>query len=282
MDTRKPEKFQLGYWYVNNKPLLRKIGIGIIITVVALIWLNFIVQTIGYLINISSTRQALSDLAVNYVNYDAQKQPEEIVVIDSAILSSGAGKSDVFAHIRNPNNYWSASAITYQFVVSGQNISAKTTTLMPGEEKFIVEQDLGMSSTGAISSDVGFKIIDIKWKGIKQNLPEINVVFEDIEYPIVEFSEEATDTSSTYGRVSATAINKSIYGFKDVDVTVLLKSQNLPNAIAITHLRNFLAGESREIEFTWSRKLPFGAETKFITTTDLLDEDNLIIVSSLD
>jgi hypothetical protein len=269
--NKKP--FAIGYWYITHKDLLRKIAKYAAIGVIAIIWLNFGVKAIDYIININRTKQAITDIATDIVNYDVMGQPKEIAIIQTNVVNRSTGKYDLFARLQNPNNYWSADVVTYQFQVNGNSLTEQTTYILPGQEKFIAETNV--SITGS-ASNADINIINVQWKGQREKLPETDFEFSEVQIAPVEFED---DTSGSYSRLTATAFNKSIYGFKDIEAVVLLTSQGAVVGVGTVNLQNFLSSESRQIEFIWPRKFPYNPKTEFNINTDVRDEANLILTS---
>jgi len=278
MEIKQKKPFILGYWLIKSKPLLKKIAKYISIGLVVLIWINFVLQTINYLTNINRHKEVLKSLTTNYVNFDANGNPQSLIITDSAAFNRESGKFDLFARLTNPNHYWGAAVVTYQFVVGGANIPPQTTSLLPGQEKFISQSNVAINSS--VVTDTVLKIINIQWQGIKIKVPEAKFDFKDAQYLPVEFSE-TSDSAGNFSRLTVTAANRSIYGFKNVKITVLLKSSGQNVGLGTQNYSNFLAGEEKNLEFSWPRKFPINVQPEFRVDTDVLDTNNLILLSDL-
>lgn len=278
MPIKAKQPYQLGYFLITHRPLLKKIAKYCSIFLISLIWLNFIINAISYLTNIKRTNEAINGLSNNYVNFSAAVQPQEIIISDTNIFNREPKKYDLFVILNNPNINWQAAEISYQFIISGENIPIQTTYLLPSQEKFIVQPNVDIASTTL--PNASFKIVAVQWRRIKEQVPQINFSFDKVQYLPVEFADSSAD-SDNYSRLTAIAINKSIYGFKEVKVAVLLTSQNKAVGVGIINLNNFLSGEQRSIEFLWPRKFPYNPATEFNVDTNILNHDNLITQSNI-
>jgi len=266
------ERYRFAYWFLQNKPLFKKILLYFSVVLIALLWVYFFIICIQYLINIQKTKDIFTDLGRNYVNYRAVSAPQNLLIANEAILSAGNNKYDAFAILKNPNTYWGAN-ITYQFSISGIATTPKNIFILPLQEIFIA--DLGLEGS-IIQKDISLQIIDKQWQGIGalSLLPRKDIIFEQPKYSINEFSEDSNDN---YSSVTAAIFNRDIYGYKNVKITTLLVSQNIPQGVGVIYLNNLLSGEKRNIEFNWPRKFPFNSAIEFNVDTDVLNSDNLIL-----
>lgn len=272
MINQSKEQYKYAYWFLQKKPIFKKIALYTVIFLIALLWINFFIVLIQYLANISKTKDIFTDLGKNYVNYRAIAAPQNLLITKEALLNSGNGKFDAFAVLTNPNNYWGAD-ITYQFSIPGTSTTPKSMFILPQEKKFIA--DLGLEGLTS-EKEATLQILDKQWKGVgaRSKLPQADIVFEQEKYSIIEFPEESEEN---YSRVTAVAFNNDIYGYKDLKITVLLTSQNISQGVGVIYLNDFLSGEKRSIEFNWPRKFPFNSEFEFNVDTDVLNPDNLIL-----
>lgn len=272
MINQQKEQYKFGYWFLQNKPILKKILLYSVIAVIALLWIYFFYILIQYLLNIKKTQDIFTDLGKNYVNYRAVLVPKDLLISSESLLSAGNNKYDAFAILNNPNTYWGAN-ITYQFIIPGATTTAKTIFILPQEEKFIT--DLGLTGLNA-DRDVHLQILNTEWRGVKarSKLPQVSISFEQPKYAVTEFSDASNDN---YSEVTATAFNHDIYGFKSMKVTVLLSSQNLPEGVGVIYLNDLLSGEKRDIQFNWPRKFAINSTMTFNVETDILDANNLLL-----
>jgi hypothetical protein len=272
MNDQSSQQYNISYWYLQHKSLLKKILLYLFILIIAFIWIYFSITLIQYLVNISKTKDIYSDLGKNYVNYRSIAAPQNILINQESLLNAGNNKYDAFAVLKNPNNYWGAN-ITYQFNIPGVSTTPKTIFILPQDEEFITDLNLINPNN---QKEISLQVLNQEWKGVKAAnlLPQVNIVFNDAKYEIVEFSE---DTNANFSKVSAELINNDIYGYKDLKVTILLLSQNIPQGVNVIYLNDIFSNEKRNIEFNWPRKFPYNVEIKFDVETDVLDKNNLIL-----
>ncbi|MFH0819171.1 MAG: hypothetical protein V1898_04215 [Patescibacteria group bacterium] len=267
------KSYKLGFIYLESKPLLKKIGIIILYALAISAWLYFFIQLGTYIINYKSTKAALADIMIDYVNYDIIPAPINLKISEAYLLSRNDGKYDLIAQIENPNTHWIANNFEYQFNINGFTTTTQTSYLLPQEKKNLTFLNLALNNINTFGqNEASLQVIsEPTWKGKKQVYPELIIDFTDSSLTNIDLEEK------TYARVTTTAQNNSLYGFKNIQILAVVKSQGAPVGIAVSNITNFLSSDTKQLEFSWPRKFPFDADLKFFATTDIRSENNLIV-----
>ncbi|MBI5071590.1 hypothetical protein HZB93_01720 [Candidatus Falkowbacteria bacterium] len=262
-------------WYVSHKILLKKILIGF------LIFLNAILLGYGlyglvnyYFIEGPKFAAEMRELSspIDYSAINQAAAPKNFEIGTTTIFSSGKERYDFVAKIFNPNSGWRAE-FTYDFLVDGTARLEKNGFTLPGEEKFIF--DLGVSAKSKPRQAV-LEIKNLQWKRINvHEIPDyaawqderLNFIVENVKFTPAAVQENALSIS----RASFTARNASAFSFWDVGFAVLLyRGSSLAGVNYIT-LEEFRSGQNRPVEVSWFETLPSISQVKVMPEVNIFD-----------
>lgn len=265
------DTFQWGYWVAKHKAQMKKIGLWLFIAIVVVIWLIFFFNLGSYFLGRSSAKIAEEDLIKLVVNFKALKPPESIQIVEKKVLSRGEGRVDVFVHLKNPNEKWLVKKYIYQLSIGGTITSPQTTFLLPGEDKFLIA-----ANVASPTSSVELITQNIQWQKIKnlETLQKLEFATEELTYSPVFYEETS---GYIFGEVKAVVLNKSVFGFSNVQVVVLVVYNNEIIGVGQTMAQDWGSGEERNFSFGWPKKFPLASELKLLVSTNIFDGNNLIL-----
>lgn len=158
------------------------------------------------------------------------------------------GVYDVAALLENPNDHAKAAVVPYMFRLFDENdilIAAKEGVgfVNPGE-RFVMVEPL-VATAVRVPKRVSFEIRDIAWEA-----------GEKIVLPVI-VKQKRFETSSIDTTVRVTLANTDVRSGAALEiVSVLADEENNATAVARAAIDPVLAGEEREVVFTWPRVLP--------------------------
>lgn len=250
---------QLGVsqWFVKNKILLEKIGIGILIawcvvTVGFSLWKWGDYLIFGYVEDKEMFARQVKETP-NYAAIQPLYSARDLQISRPEVFSSGIGKYDFVVDVTNPNERWVA-ILTYKFTFAGGETETGQTILLPDSKRPVVifghEKD--SFPTGA-----NFVIEDIAWKQINAHaMPDIE---DYIDQRLIFSAENFSFTSARGGQtLSAHHIafdlkNETVYSYWSpqfyVELLGGLDASNRLGIIPIT-LSEFRAGDVETIELS--------------------------------
>ena len=264
-------QFKFGYWWVNNKTKILKLIKYLLFGVIAIIGVTFLLYLLQYLINFNQASQYMSQISGQEINYAGTSQPSAIESGNSYSFSASNDKADLMGVITNPNPDWSAKTLLYTFTGGGGTSQPVESFILPGETKTL--SDLGVPSSGTGTSKPKLVITDTEWIRKKQDLPELNFEFKDLEY---QTAEPVSSDGAAGSIVSGTVLNKSAFGFYETKVTVVLMYSGVPVGVGVTRINDFKSFEERPIELRFPDRYPIGVDMIPEIEVNILDEDNLI------
>ncbi|MFH1781009.1 MAG: hypothetical protein ABH835_00095 [Patescibacteria group bacterium] len=270
-DSMGNQKFKMGYWWVNNKTKVFKLGKVVFIGVDILLFLILGYFLTIYIININTTNQihaTISDQSVLFPD----KSPSALQIVNTYSLKAGIGKVDFLAEISNPNENWAVESFTYTFSGGGVQTTPQTSFVLPAQKKnlaqFGIPTELGTGSKPTLS------ITDVVWTKIKEPLAVVNVEYKELEYSAADIKGEEGESSSL---VTGSIFNKSAYGFYDSSLLVVMKFGGSPVGVGRVGLDDFKSFEERPVEIRFSQRYPFNVDINPEFEVNILDENNLIL-----
>lgn len=174
---------------------------------------------------------------------------QAITVLWTKAISSGGGKYDLAAQIRNPNPNLGRAVFKYIFEFKnseGRIIGQKNGTafIMPNETKYIIDNNIKIDepfSSLVLTIESG---LDIDWRA-PEIYPSDNLIVKDRK---IEIASQANYFAEATGVVK----NSTAYGFQKVylDIVLFDGAKNLIGA-AKTELSTLAAGEDRAFSVRW-------------------------------
>jgi len=273
------QELKWSYWFVIHRDLLKKIFIGFLIAINALLW-GYSVYTLlrVWVIDGNSYNLHLSilpDNLVNFVGLRSENEPRDIVISKINIISSGQGRYDLAALVSNSNKDFAAESFDYQFIISGAETKTYRGFILPNEEKYLADLSVD-SKTRPARADL--KISNIQWRRITphevsdiENFKSSRLNFEikNIEYN--PSSTSGLGEKLPVSTVSFDVYNNTAYNYWEVGFYILLHrgaSIGGINYIAATELK---AGETRYLEARWFEPLPASTQVEVRPVLNILD-----------
>lgn len=266
-------EIRISKWWLEHKLQIIKIGKISLIAITALIWVFFIIQVVIYFMHYEQNRKILADLGQQNISGNQTIKPTALKTNTVYVFEESTGNYDFLAQVENTNTKYTALSFTYHFELNGKSTPRQTSWLLPGEKKYLASlafsTDIPTLSAGKLVID------DVTWQRLDDlaDLPVTNFVIQDLKFSNISLSQGANVGSEITGRI----FNESIYGFKEVRVTVVLFNNDTPVAVGSTLLNNFTTEEIKPLQFTWTSKFPFSATPQAFVEVDVLNYENLIL-----
>lgn len=174
--------------------------------------------------------------------------PQSIRLLWSRFFFVRPGVYDVAAFLENPNEHAKAAVVAYVFRLFDENdilIAAKEGMgfVNPGE-RFVIVKPL-VATAVRVPKRISFEIRDAAWEaGEKTVLPII----------VKQKRFEASEADTTLRVILA---NSEVRASAPLEmVSVLADEEDNATAVSRAVVDSVLAGEEREVVFTWPRVLP--------------------------
>ena len=253
--------------FINN---LKKIKKAIILILIISCLIIYAFAIFGFIKFFTEKDVELDNFAS--VKFENKTRPQNLVVQDQQIINRGDGKYDVVITIQNPNEKFFAKEVKYKIVISGIQTQEKTTFIMPGETKKIVE--LSIPSANLID-DVDISFIEIAWYRIKQK------DVEKLKEQVFEIKEQSININpedrSIRNWIEFKVKNISPYNLKQSKFYVFLYVGSQIVATNQIEQTYFKSNEERNMQSSWYYVLPSYATLEVQYETNLLDKNNYFI-----
>lgn len=270
---------QLGfaYWFVTHRILLKKIALSVFIVFDAVFLLYGLYGFVDYFF-ITGPKEAkyISQLPLSLVNPEAiYKERARSLEILSTHLVPSAGKYDLAAKIRNPNEDWYAK-FSYNFIVDGKPTKVQEGFVLPKEEKFLFE--LAVERTGARLASLA--ISDVRWQKINlHEIPDYEVWKKvNLNFPISEivFNGAMRTDTKVFSQADFKVKNLTANDFWQVDFKVILYRGPVLAGINFVRVDRFYAADERSVSLVWYESIPGVSRVEVYPEVNVFDEKNYI------
>lgn len=268
-------KLNFAYWYVNNKVLLRKIVI-VVLLVVNTATLFFVSYSLILALGIKgpSYQAFLNTLAAGSADYQNLRQQDLPKPLQLGLIQAlpNADTFDVLLDVNNPNLKWWAT-FDYQFRIGETLSEPRSSFIFPGETKKLT--DLALENGDQASELV---LSNINWtKDI--NFPakyQERFRFDVQNVSFIPSSELGVGESVPISRLSFDVTNETAYNYRNVNFSVLLYFGD--QIIAVNQLVSsaFYSGETKTLEINFFQKLPKITSSEVLPEINILDSNNYL------
>lgn len=270
---KESKKLKIALWFVTHKEIIRR-GLIMLLVLLDIFFVVFVFTRFeSYLLGAGEEERMLEQMGQQTINYEdwyQKNQPLPLEIIAQTAVSSGRQNYDFIALVKNPNEKWLVSSLEYKFKWDSGESSVAESFILPEEQKYLIA--FGEKSTSAPKS-VELEFQNLAWKRVtpKLNLPEIKKdVFKISE---VEFMPKGV---VPINRANFRVKNNSIFNFWTVNFNVILYQGNKIVGANSASLRQFLSGQTREVEVSWTETLPSVTNVVVDPEINILDPDLLM------
>jgi hypothetical protein len=270
---------QLGfaYWFVTHKILLKKIALGVFIVFDAVFLLYGLYGFVDYFfITGPKETQMLAQLPKTLVDFRVvhQEAARGLEILSTNLVPS-AGKYDLVAKIRNPNEDWYAK-FNYNFIVDGKPTKIQEGFILPKEEKFLFElavEGMGARTASLTMSDIRWQKINpheipdySEWKRIHFNFPISDISFNGI----------VRADSKVFSQATFKVKNLTAFDFWHVDFKAVLYRGPVIAGVNFIQIDKFYTSDEKDVTLTWYEPIPGVTRVEVYPEVDVFDEKNYI------
>ncbi len=270
---------KMGFWLFRNRYQLYRIGIGVLIAVISILWIIVLVEGVRLFQGIRNEQALLTQLSVQRIPTEeihASIKPQDLFfgpteVVPSSSQSQALGSqirsADFFSMVDNTNREW-AALVTYRYVWGGGTSIEKQVSILPREQSIL---PVFGATVVSLPNDAVLDVINIQWKRMR------NAEFLDTAQRAREQVQlvESTITPSTDSTLLEYQVkNDGVYTLLDPTfVVVLTRIGGVPIAIAQHTTDRIDARETLNFQQRWLRVLPASAEVMIYPLVDFLDPE---------
>jgi hypothetical protein len=277
-NARLPEGFsekelRLSYWWVTRGAKVKKILVGLFIAVDAVLlgfglWGLFDWLVLG---GLDEARQIRILTSPAYGVARTGEVVRELQFGTPTVFQLRDGRHDVVFPVENVNpRHW--AELTYRAVLGGEESGARTAFILPGETKFLTALGLDVKGGGAVD----IKVERRDWRRVDAHAVGDYAEFAERRLDIQALNpayEPPSGEPGGAGRTTFTLANMTAFGYRDVDVTVLLYRGDALVGVNAVRLDRLEAGARRRMELFWFQDIPQVTRTEVQAGVNILDED---------
>lgn len=246
MDIPEEKQLKFAYWFTSNKEKIKKLGLAIF-GLIDLILLGYgIWGFASYYLTYNKEEQLFQNWpTINWQSLQ-RNRPEDLKVLETNVIGGNFGKYDLVAKIKNPNDQWVASQITYRFLLdNNKSTPSQTSFILAEEEKYLMV--LAYESPERIKN-LTIQFDQVGWQRLTR-LKNFKKVEFSINVGELTPLSDLVQSKTNLQRLSFTVKNNSIYNLWEVGFQIaLLGSQNKTVGINYLIINDFPAFSEKKIE----------------------------------
>ncbi len=161
------------YWISTNRSKVEKIGYGIGIAIVSIIWLVVLFNIIIYIKDYRISKDAEITLGQTSGVFSGLTRPSEIKIIGQDILESGNESYDAYVVLNNPNTLY-LGEFEYVLTIGGDQLTFPVRTIMPNENLYIIAKGVPASS---LATSLDISLNNVVWRRIdgRRSQPDFEI-----------------------------------------------------------------------------------------------------------
>jgi len=267
------QDLERGYWWLQHKELINKIFlVFLILSLLSLyIWLAFAYLRYWQSGSWETYAQQLDSQQFNWAQYHQERVAKALKISSAQALATNGSLYNLVAAVENPNTDWSATKLTYRFVVNGQAQANKETFVLPVSNKFLLQ--LAYQAKTSIQS-VQIEILETTWQRVGET--DFNVfTLNDPQYlgPNIQVVEDKK--IDLPARVVWQATNDSLFDFWQVPWQVAVYNQDRLVGVSELLVEDFKSLETKDLEVVWLYDLPRITKVLVTPQLNIKDKNNI-------
>lgn len=261
-----------GYWIASNRSSLRLWSEYALMGVAGILFLVFFVVLLQWVLNIAPTQAIRAGVSTSAINPDAVAAPVDIQVVRALAVRRDDASVDAVIELANVNRTWGASTLEYEVLIGGSAVETTPTTLAPGQSKALALTNIEFAGTTV--PRVSVVVSRTEWGQYPDEaaLPQNEWEFSSPSLRLIDAEESAFQTE-----LQLTVRNKSVYGFREPEVVVLMENaQSEVVAIGSVVMDKARSLEQRVLTFRWPQRYQRSLTPVAYVNVDMLTDSRII------
>ncbi|MBD3311091.1 MAG: hypothetical protein GF349_01160 [Candidatus Magasanikbacteria bacterium] len=239
-------------WYVKNKLLLQKIGIGALAV--------FCIITVGYslfgwgkylIFDYFSDRDMLTKQTLelnDYQSLHALYGAQQLQLGNAEVFTSSNGQYDFVTTVQNPNNRW-AARVKFKYIYNGGETESEEAIILPLQERPFV---VFAHEESSYPTRARLVIENIEWRSIDAHMvPNVSDYINQRFIFITdnfEFTRAGGSLDLPASSIKFDLTNDTAYSYWEAEFYVELLNSGNRTGVLYLAVPEFRAGETRTID----------------------------------
>ncbi len=270
-------RLDIGLWFLRNRKKLTIIWIGILVAISLGTW-GYSLYGFGHymLVEKAQHQQMLADLTSSQNMVRSPRYSENLLsIFETKILPVQNSKADLFATVVNNHDKFLVF-FNYHFEISGQVVSSGSDFVLPGATKYIMalQQPIPagqLSANFVIDSLSGDRVNPHRiadWAAFQKE--HLNIKIDKAVF--TPGQDSGLSEKINVGQVDFKITNSGAFGYKDLRLIIVLKSNQTIVSINQHIIKDFRSGESKEVSLSWPGVNGFVNQIEIIPDVNVLDD----------
>ena len=263
-------RINLSLWFLRRKEILKKVAFF------SFFFLDFLliyiagIRLIQYTVD-SFKHESLMQLLVQGNNIAWQSihetfNPKSPRVTVARYVRAEEGFYDLIARVVNVNEKWGAQRVRFHFVANGRTLGTQTTSLLPGEGKYVF-----YFRFPSLQPPRGVQVVidSVDW------VHHPSFLAMDARNEISADNIQLVRGKGGYDRVQFDAANNSPFTFWQAGFAVVAFNQDIPVAAHYVTIEEWESRSRVPVEAVWFYRLPFVSRVEVYPDIPFLDPNSI-------
>lgn len=239
------------FWYVQHKVLLYRLLVVFLVALSIIFWVFSLFRWGEYLIfGLAEDAQLFQAVSVvpNYTSLQQHFAAQQLQVLNTHIVPSGANSYDAVSELTNPNGHFLVQ-FDYHYVIDGLRTDSQHAFLLPNETRIIGFLGLKSSSYPGVANLV---LERVAWKRISPHAITLPKAWQDdrLNFTISDFifTPSGAGDGLQVNSISLSLTNNSAYAYKEPHFLLGLYNQDMLVGVAPFQLPSLASLETQKID----------------------------------
>ncbi len=278
-------RLEFGLWYIRHRKHF-VIGVIIFLSLTSFSTLSYSIYNFSYYVIVGRDQdtQLYKDLTSSG-NQLVRREPvgSYLSTSEVTLLLNQNNQADIVGKVSNANPR-AVLNFSYYFNVSGEQIGAGKSFVLPGDTKYVMalNQKLSSVQSGAelVVTDISYtpmpREIIPQWQEFRADRLRLSV--EDAAF--IPGQDSGLSEKISLGELHFTITNQGGYSYKQLPLAIVLRMGDRIVSVSQYFLENFRSGEKKSIRISWPGSWSGINQIEIIPDINILDENVYLQYSS--
>ncbi len=237
------KEMKLGYWFVTNKILLRRMVIVVLlIFTISTMFYGLFGLIKHYLWSSGDIEKSINRIGQPKLNYELLVElntPQSLTIKDPAVIKSN-GTLNLAVEVFNPNASWFLESFDYYFKSGAQETEKRTDFVLPGQNKMLYKLNYSDQPT---FNNPQLVVENPRWRKVA-NYRSLEEKFIDFRISdVVLRREQSSDGSVSFTNLQFEISNLTAFSYFEPKFTAMIYKGNRLVGIAPIFLQELNSGQ---------------------------------------
>lgn len=266
-------KLKTSLWFVNHKITLKKLLVVSLASVSVCLYGYSFIRVLDLARSQGIQGSIINGILQDRIDFGALRPlmlAKPLAVSAVEVVPSVGRTSDLAVFVNNPNSNFVILSLRYRFLQGGRELASGTGFLMPEESKYLFS-----FAVSGVSGAVQVELTDVAWRRIKvanfKTLRDARPPVSIVGIKQLSGADLGAGRQAFGGQTQFMVQNKSVLGYRQVGLYVLMRNGDRLTAAQYTMVRDLDPLQWRKVTVNWPTAQPLSTEVTVVPEMNLFD-----------